>query len=232
MPANNRWLRLTLIMRKNLEMGKTVKLVTEYPDEPEQHRFNEKSMALPPIAMVVSAATLHYVLKILLNLIKSYDLVQRDQVTLIVDKGHSVETAGLVASILQPSIVATIGDETKLIRVVNVRLTQGGPASPALYKKTENVLIRCVLFTLKIFDDGCCTAPLKACAYDIALQLESDVYVAIALRASGGWATDLLMKLNMKQCKSPELIQHSIQQSVRRTLGGEAVRGSQYDKYL
>ena len=85
-PANNRPLRLILILRKIFEMGTTVRLVKECPDEIEQHGFNENSMALTPVAMLVSAASLSYVMTILLDLIKAYDLVQRDQVMAIVDE--------------------------------------------------------------------------------------------------------------------------------------------------
>ena len=231
-PANHRPLRLILSIRKIFEMGTTERLVRESPDEIQQYGFNEKSMALTPVALVVSAASLRYVLTILLDLIKAYDLVRRDQVMAIVDEEHSTETAGMVATLLQSSTVMTAGDETKLIKTVNVGLTQGGPASPALYKKAANVLIRRVLHALRIVDDGNCPAPLKAFADDIALQLTSDVAAAIALRAAGGWAADLLMRFNMEQGKSVELVESGKRQNVPRTLGGDALRGVHEDQYL
>lgn len=85
-PDKNRSLRLILILRKTFEMETTVKLVKEFPDEVEQHGFKKKSMALISLAMVLSADSLHYVMTILLDLIKAYDLAQRDQVMAIVDK--------------------------------------------------------------------------------------------------------------------------------------------------
>lgn len=112
----------------------------------------------------------------------------------------------MVAKILQPSTVKRMGDETKLTRVVNVGLTQRGPASPALYNNTSNVLIRLVLQGLKIVDDGNCPAPLNAFAGNNALQLARDVSAEIALRVADGWAADLLMRFNLKQRKSMELI--------------------------
>lgn len=90
-PANNRPPRLILILRKIFDMGTTVGLVEEYPDELEQYGFNEKSMPFKLVAMVLSAATMRYGMSILLHLIKSYDLVQRDQVMAIVDEKRSVE---------------------------------------------------------------------------------------------------------------------------------------------
>lgn len=48
----------------------------------------------------------------LLYFIKDYDMVQKDQVMAIIDEKHSVETASVVATILQPSKVATMGDNT------------------------------------------------------------------------------------------------------------------------
>ena len=68
---------------------------------------------------------------------------------------------------------------------VDVGLTQGDPASPALYNKTANVLIRRVLHALKIIDDGECPGPLLAFADDIAFMLASDIAAAIALRTAG-----------------------------------------------
>ena len=50
----------------------------------------------------------------------------------IVDEEHSVATAGMVATLLQTSRVMTMGDESQLKMSVDVGLTQGGPASPAL----------------------------------------------------------------------------------------------------
>lgn len=161
MPANNRPLLLILILRNIFEMDSTVNLVTECPGEVEQHGFNEKSVAMTPIAMVVSAASMHYVIKILLDLFKGYDQVQRYQVMALVDEGHSVATAGIVATILHASSVTTICEESNLTRIVNIGLTQGVPASPKLYNKTSNVLIRRALHALQIVDDSICPTPLR-----------------------------------------------------------------------
>lgn len=57
-------------------------------------------MVLTPVAMVESAALLFYVMKILIDHIKAYDLVQRYQVIFIFDENHSVETTGMVATLL------------------------------------------------------------------------------------------------------------------------------------
>ena len=48
--------------------------------ELEQYGFIEKTMAEAAPAMVMSSASLPHVITILLDLIKAYDLVQRDQV--------------------------------------------------------------------------------------------------------------------------------------------------------
>ena len=80
----------------------------------------------------MAAASLPHVITILLDLIKAYDLVQRDQVMAIFDEEHSVATAGMVATLLQTYSVKTKDDKTKLLLNVDVELTQGGPASPAL----------------------------------------------------------------------------------------------------
>lgn len=45
-------------------------------DENEQYCCNDKSMDMTSVAMVVSAASLHYVITNLLDLINAYDLVQ------------------------------------------------------------------------------------------------------------------------------------------------------------
>lgn len=58
MPNNNRPLRLTLIIRKNFEIGTAMKLVREFPDEFNQFGFNRKALALTPVAMFGSAAAL------------------------------------------------------------------------------------------------------------------------------------------------------------------------------
>lgn len=78
-------------------MGTTVNLVSECRNELEQYG---KFIALAPVAMVVPAASMHYVMTILLDLIKAYNLVQRDEVMAIVDEEHNVETAGMVATLL------------------------------------------------------------------------------------------------------------------------------------
>lgn len=70
---------------------------------------------------------------------------------------------------MQPYTVTALGKEIKLIRAFNVGLTQGGPASPALYNKISNVLIRRMLYSLKIVDEGTGLAPLKAFADEIAM---------------------------------------------------------------
>ena len=230
-PSNHRPLRLILILRKVFEMGTTDMLVREKPDELEQYGFIEKTMAEAAAAMVMAAASLPHVITILLDLIKAYYLVQRDQVMAIVDEEHSVATAGMVATLLQTSSVMTKGDETKLLMNVDVGLTQGGPASPALYNKTANVLIRRVLHTLKIVDDGECPGPPLAFADDIAMLLASDIAAAIALRAAGSWAMAALMRFNLGPGKSLEL-RRSTTQPGRRKVDGEELRLVESDCYL
>lgn len=93
------------------------------------------------VSMVVSVASLRYVSKILLELIKAYDLIHREQVMAVVDEENTVGTAGMVEALLQSSTVMTARDETKLKNMIKMGLTQGGPASPALKSKTANVRI-------------------------------------------------------------------------------------------
>ena len=113
-PAKHRPLRLILIVRKVFEMGTVARLVDEKPDELEQFGFIERTMAESAAAMVISTVTLPHMITILLDLIKAYDLVQRDQVMAIVDEEHSVATAGMVAALLQTSTVMTMDEETQL----------------------------------------------------------------------------------------------------------------------
>ena len=87
-------------------------------------------------------------------------------------------------TLLQTSTVTTAEDNTHLKMRVDVGLTQGGPASPALYNKSANVLIRRVLHALKLIDDGESPGPLLAFADDISPLLASDIAAAIALRAA------------------------------------------------
>lgn len=82
--------------------------MTKYPDEVEQHGFSEKAMAMILVAMVVSKASLYYMIMILFDLFKAYDLVQKDQVMAIVDEDRSVATAGMVVSLLHSSTLTTM----------------------------------------------------------------------------------------------------------------------------
>lgn len=68
-------------------------------------------MEMTPVAMVVSASSLRYKLKILLYLIKAYGLVRREKFMTIVDEVHSVDTPGMVETLLQLTIVMAEGDE-------------------------------------------------------------------------------------------------------------------------
>lgn len=77
----------------------------------------------------------------------------------------------------------TAEDEMKLLKSVTLGMTQGGPASPALYNNTAKDLIRRVLHVLKILDDNDCPVPFKTFADYIALKLASDAAAAIALRS-------------------------------------------------
>lgn len=89
-------------------------------------------MALTPVAMIVSTASLRYVLTILLDLIKAYNLFRRDEFMDILNEDNSVETAKMMEKLQKPSIMMTVGDKTKLTKMMNVRLTQSGPAPLAL----------------------------------------------------------------------------------------------------
>ena len=110
-------------------------------------------------------------------------------------------------------------------------LTQGGPASPVLYNKTADVLIRRVLHALKIIDDGECPGPLLAFADAIALMLTSDIAAAISLRTANSWAMDALMKFNLGPGKFLEL-RRSRAQPGRRTVDDRDLRVVDSDSYL
>lgn len=150
----------------------------------------------------------------------------------IVEEEHSIKTSGMVETIFHPSTMMTTGDETKLSKEVNVGLTQGGPASPAPYNKTDIVLIRRVLQALRIVDDGDCSVPLKVFADDIALKLTRIVAAAVALRAAGGREVYLPVSFNLERGKSMELVENRTMKRVQRTLGVDSPRDSHADQYL
>lgn len=105
----------------------------------------------------------------------------------IVYKKHSVDIAGMVVTLLNPSTVITMNDESKLKKEVNVGLTQGGARRCSLtsaVQNIENVLIRRVLYALKIIDDREGPGPLLASLDDIVLLLASDISATIALRVA------------------------------------------------
>lgn len=79
-PAYHHPLRLILILRKAFEMRKTVRLAKEKSDKLKQFCFIEKTMAAAAAAIMLSAESLQYIITILLDLIKAYILVQRNQV--------------------------------------------------------------------------------------------------------------------------------------------------------
>ena len=118
-------------------MGTVARLVEEKPDEIEQYGFIERTMAESAAAMVMSTVILPHMITILLELIKAYDLVQRDQVMAIVDEEHSVATAGIVATLLQTFTVMTMDDETQLkMRVdVGLRRREARPRQPCTIRQ-------------------------------------------------------------------------------------------------
>lgn len=198
----------------------------------KQYFFNEKSKELTPFTMAVSETSLHYVIKILLDLIKACDFVQRYQISFIVDEERSFDTAGEVKTLLKPSTVTNMGDETKLTRVVNVVPAKGDPASPVLYNKTASVLKRHVLHAIKILDDGSCRALLKAFADDSYQQLASDLAAdkSLANCRELSSANDLSGSGQLPAQPVPGQVHEADgswkTKSVCRTLSGNALRGS------
>lgn len=55
-----------------------------------QNCCNERSMALTPDAMTVSAKSLRYEMKIRLDVFKAYEQAQREQILSIVNEEHRV----------------------------------------------------------------------------------------------------------------------------------------------
>lgn len=76
MSENHRPLSFILFPRKIFEMAKILRLVRDTLDKLQPLGCNDKLTELTPIAVVVSVASLRYVLTILLEIIKAYDLVQ------------------------------------------------------------------------------------------------------------------------------------------------------------
>lgn len=66
-------------------------------------------MELMPVAMVISATSLRYVMNILLYFIKAYDPAQRDELMNMCEEEYSIEIPGMMATTLQPSTAMTTG---------------------------------------------------------------------------------------------------------------------------
>lgn len=191
-PANNRPLRLIFILRKIFGIETMVKIVKSCPDELEQYGFNYKLMALKSVAMALSNNLAALCDKYFARCHQSLRTGSERS-----GHGHSRQEAQIRdckndLTLLQPSTVTTMGEETEMSEVVNVGLTHGDPASPALDNKTKNILIRRVLHALKIVDDENFLVPPKAFANEIYLQLASDVAAKLQCeRRAAGWLTCL-----------------------------------------
>lgn len=120
-----------------------------------------------------------------------------------VDAEQSVETAAMVAMVLQPSTVSTRGDVTGIRKNLAIGVTQGGPASPALFSKTTNVVTRKVNRAVKPYllpDDP---MPIKVFADDVVLQVPCGILACLALMACGEMEVSTGQRWNTKKKSAP-----------------------------
>ena len=233
-PENYRPLRLILIFRKVYEMGLNVKMKEERQNAAEQFGFQARTSALGAAARMLSRVRLKRVVSVFLDLTKAYDLVLREMIMRLVSERYSDTVVGMVATILQESIVFTQGDETGLRAALDRGVTQGGPSSPDLFNILMDTLIFIVNRALAVLKRKDCTpewSPIMAFADDIVLQAESDVEVAIACRAAAGWAGMSGMNFNCEMGKSGVLVERGAVKSGVQ-LGENVVLGSLEEKYL
>lgn len=232
-PANYRALRLVLVIRKVFEIAVDKVMGEECPDELAQFGFSLKTSAMAPAAIVLSHLRWKELISLLLDLIRAYDLVQRDQLMDIVDSDHTPPTCGMVAMLLQPSEVRTQGDEKRLTKKVFTGVTQGGPASPRLYKKSANVQIRTIEAAVAPLrgEDG--PMPVKAFADDFILQLLDDISATLAFRAAGRCSEKTGQLVNFGRGKSAYLVQRGEEKKPsRRFIGGGEILADLEADYL
>lgn len=162
----------------------------------------------------------------------AYDTVDRRKLMTLVDRRHTQATANLVPMLLQPGTVYTKGDISRILRLIDVGLTQGGPDSPALYNILGDDLLQTIRRALEEFLESDAPQAAKSFADDLLLQLLTLLNAKRALRACGQWAQGSGQVFNMKKGKSAYLIQHAAEPDPDLRINGERILGQEEFDYL
>ena len=202
---NYRPLRLILIIRKIFEIALEPSLLEEVRDEPEQFGFLARTSAIAP-ALIVVANMRHGGHIFPLDFAKAYDRVDKAQLNADVAACYSPAVAAAVASLLQPSLVRTVGDESMLTLAIDRGLLQGGPLSPRLFNFSARGLITCMRDAVAHFMKTGDASPFCMFADDVALQILLQLLARRMFRAAAAWAEAHDHEFNMKPGKSAQLV--------------------------
>ena len=167
--SNYRPLRLILIIRKIFEMALEPAMLREFRDELEQFGFLQRTSAIAPTLIVIAYMRMSSLL-FPLDLSKAYDMVNKQLLMAQVTETFSPPLAAAIASLLLPSLVRTVGDESLLTLFIDLGLTQGGPLSPRLYNFCSAILIVMMRAAVALHIAPGAPSPFRMFADDVALQ--------------------------------------------------------------
>ena len=205
LPENHRPLRLIPTVKRLYGMVVERMLGREAQNDPYQYGFQHRICAIMLLATVVADLRNPGITTVAADQKGAYDTVNRQKLMKLVDRRHTPAVANLVPMLLQPGTVYTEGDITKLLRVIDVGLTQGGPDSPALFNIVDDELLKAIRLAVAQTLPPDEPQPAKAFADDLLLQFRDLLNAKRALAACGRWANKSDQAFNLKRGKSAHL---------------------------
>lgn len=132
-PANHRPLRLIPALKKVFGIALDATIRGETQNQIAQYGFQTGTASLEALVLAIAHSQIPGLVSIAVDQKGAYDTVNRSYLMKLVEARTSQTTTAMVAMVLQPSQVFTQGDGAKILRTLDIGLTQGGPESPTLF---------------------------------------------------------------------------------------------------
>ena len=189
-PKNHRPLRLILAFKKIVGAAIDDTMRAEAQNHPAQFGFQRGTSALEALVLAIAHLTIQGMHTIAVDQKGAYDSIRRTKLMSLVAERHSPTITALVAMMLQPSTVFTKGDIRRILKVLDVGVTQGGPDSPTLFNIFADLLLQYIERALQGHLVSGDADPSKAFADDLLLQLRRQLNARRALGACTEWAEE------------------------------------------
>lgn len=195
-PQNWRAVALLSHARKIIEKSLDATLRANYRFHPSQCGFRKAHSMDTVIIRLLQAVRSGCIYICVLDLKQAYAFVPRGDLMARIYDVLPHNTASMIKAMLLPTLVSTVGDDTKLILEMRRGVPEGSPLSPSLF----NVYIDRLAYEVEAVVSRRWINPMNLFADDVVLMAPSSAQMQALLSVCGNWAAVNGLEWGVAKC--------------------------------